>query len=60
MEQEEQTHLTDREREMIQAIADALGVTFEQAATELCRQGMVQRYGLRARRVQVIPLRSPA
>ncbi len=45
MQQEQETQLSDREREMIEAVALARGMTFEQALTLLCQQGMQRRYG---------------
>jgi predicted transcriptional regulator len=40
---EERTTLSDRERELVQQIADQWGVSFEEAADRLRREGLEQR-----------------
>lgn len=40
---DEKTTLSDRERELVQRVADAWGVSFEEAADRLRREGLEQR-----------------
>ena len=49
MNREEETTLSDRERALVQQIADSRGITFEEAADQLRSEGMARRFrkGLR-------------
>lgn len=44
MPPQEETHLSDAERALVQQIADARGISFEEAADALRREGMAQRF----------------
>jgi hypothetical protein len=50
MHREEDTTLSDRERELVQQIADLRGVSWEEAADQLRREGMAQRFRRGVRR----------
>jgi len=43
VQNEELVPLTDKEREMVQRLADQQGKTFDQMATELAQQGLAAR-----------------
>lgn len=49
--------LTDREAAVLDAYAEAHGLTRQQAATQLAQHTLEQRYRIKAQQAQVIPLR---
>jgi GAF domain-containing protein len=61
MPPQEETVLSDAERALVQRVADQRGVTWEQAADDLRREGMAQRFrrGVRRAPAKVYPLRRP-
>ena len=53
----EQIPLSAKEREYIKRIADRDGITEDQAATNLVKQGLARRAGKRGKSARVLPLR---
>jgi hypothetical protein len=47
---EEKTNISDREREIVQRVADMWGVSIEEAADRLRSEGMAQRFRKGVRR----------